>query len=67
MVPGPFSNTMTLKINCIRNRPTRVPSEAGDHFRGRDDRLVHAICHRAHVARVGRPPALHPVSPSRLA
>ena len=31
------------------------------------NRLVHAICHRAHVARVGRPPALHPASPSRLA
>ena len=30
-------------------------------------RLVHASCHRAHLARVGRPPALHPESPSRLA
>ena len=36
MVPRPFSNTMTLKINCISNRPTRVPSEAGNHLRGRD-------------------------------
>ena len=36
MVPRPFSNTMRLKINCISNRPTRVPSEAGNHLRGRD-------------------------------
>lgn len=36
MVPRPFSNTMTLRINCISNRPTRVPSEAGNHLRGRD-------------------------------
>jgi hypothetical protein len=36
MVPRPFSNTMALKINCVSNRPTRVPSEAGNHLRGRD-------------------------------
>ena len=35
MVPRPFSNTVTLKINCISTRPTRV-SEADNHLRGRD-------------------------------
>jgi RNA-directed DNA polymerase len=39
------------------------PEPTGDAH----NRLVHASCHRAHVARVGRPPALHPASPSRLA